>query len=336
MLDVSPRVLIIRLDAIGDALALTPLLAALAKAAIPVDLVLRNQNAAIFSPQAARRMYVAPFDLRSNTAENVAAIAEFGAELRVNAYTHVLVATEDPGGYRLARATGATNRIGFANGWGKPLKTLWVKSMLTRTLFRSAGLDPRAPHECQVAFKLGHGIVHENEPTKDIARLRPLVIVGDPVRDACVGMQITDKWERLGIAFADVLELAKQLQALTSVRFFSAEDEREYAERLRSAAGIDIDYFDDLASWKNAIASGRALIAPDSGALHVAGMTGTPTVAIFPPIREFALQTARWSPWAAPYRIVKAETGWPSAAIAALVDLDSTLSAVEPVHPVSD
>ncbi|MGB6061510.1 MAG: hypothetical protein WBG27_07405, partial [Candidatus Aquilonibacter sp.] len=90
----SPSVLVIRLDAIGDALALTPLLAALRERAIPVDLVLQDVNAKIFSSRATRAVYVAPFTLRSSTPENRRSIAEFGAFLRRSAYTDVLVATE--------------------------------------------------------------------------------------------------------------------------------------------------------------------------------------------------------------------------------------------------
>ena len=38
-------------------------------------------------------------------------------------------------------------------------------------------------------------------------------------------------------------------------------------------------------------------------------MIGTPVVAVFPPSRDYALQVARWAPWAAPHRIVRAGAG---------------------------
>jgi ADP-heptose:LPS heptosyltransferase len=332
----SPLVLIIRLDAIGDALALTPMLAAFRAADVPVDVVLRAQNAEVFSSRAARRIYEAPFAMRSNARENLAAIDEFGATLRENRYTHVLVATEDPGGYRLARAIGAPNRIGFVNGWGKPFKTLWAKTILTQTVFRAAGLDARAPHECEVAFALARTLLGDARPTHDATRLRPLVLESAPNADPRVAMQITDKWERLEIAFTDVVELATQLRARGPVRFFAATAERAYADRFSQSAGVDVEFFNALEPWKEAIAAARALVAPDSGALHVAGMTGTPTVAIFPPIREFELQTARWSPWAAPYRIVKAEPGWPLRAVDALVELDSAVAPRQTIQPAVD
>ena len=141
---VSPSVLIIRLDAIGDALALTPLLAALQRHAIPVDLILRPANAAIFAPRAVRRVVTSEFELRSSSREDLSAIGRLGDELRGCGYSHGLVATEDPGGYRLAGAIGAPVRIGFADPLGKPLKSLWTRKLLTSSVYRSASLDRRA------------------------------------------------------------------------------------------------------------------------------------------------------------------------------------------------
>ena len=89
--------------------------------------------------------------------------------------------------------------------------------------------------------------------------------------------------------------------------------ERDYADEIEIAAGIRIDRFDSLDAWKDAIAEAPALVAPDSGALHVAGTIGTPVVGVFPASAQFDLQVARWSPWAAPSRIVKAEGDGPRA-----------------------
>lgn len=316
----SPSVLLIRLDAVGDALALTPLLAALREREVPVDLVLTERNHDALASAAARRRYVAPFALRDESKINRAVISAFGSELRANDYTHVLIATEDPGGYRLARATRAKHRIGFENGWGKPLKTLWIRSLLTKTIVRTAGLDENAPHECEVLFALGASLLEPGAvPTHDLAQLRPMVLDREPAPGTRVAFQVTDKWERLGIAFDDVVACAR---SIPSARFIAPSGERGYIERFAGATDAKIDFFDALEPWKEAIASARALLAPDSGALHVAGMTGTPTVAIFPPQPNLALQTARWHPWAAPYRIIEAQDGWSTKVARALDDFN--------------
>lgn len=321
MPDVSPSVLIIRLDAIGDALALTPLLAALRRRAIPVDIVLRRGNAGVFSSRAARDIVVAAFDLRSSARENLAEIDRLGTGLKDRRYSHVLVATEDPGGYRLANVVGAPVRIGFTDPWGKPLKALWSRRLLTRAIYRTAGLDPRGPHECEVLFALGESLVGEETPTSDATQLRPLVIERDSSPRDGIAVQITDKWERLGIPREHVVKLITRLTGYGGLALLSATSERDYARRIASSTGMPIAYFDDLEPWKSAIGSAPALVTPDCGALHVAGMVGTPVVAVFPPQPGYALHVARWAPWAAPHRIVRADPGWQSRASDALAPL---------------
>ncbi|HEX5275832.1 MAG TPA: glycosyltransferase family 9 protein [Candidatus Rubrimentiphilum sp.] len=304
-MNASPSVLIVRLDAIGDALALVPLLAALRERDARIDVVLSTKNAGAFSKSAVDRVYVEEPGLADRLAQN--------------GYDYALVATEDASGYRLARASGAPNRVGFQNGWGKPLKSLWARLLLTRTVYRTAGLDPRAPHECEVLFQLGADITGASPVPRDAGVLRRFVVDTVPPRDGRVVMQITDKWQRLGAAREDVARLARTLQQRHAIRFAAAESERGYAQEL-AAAGISVEYFHQLGPWKDAIASASAVVAPDSGAVHVAGMTGTPVVAAFAE-KRFALQTGRWSPWAAPYKLVEISGDWPNAAGNALDEL---------------
>ena len=321
MRGVSPSVLIIRLDAIGDALALTPLVAALRQRSILVDVVLTRRNSGVFSSRAARDVITAEFELRSMRRANLARIDALGCELRQRAYSQVLVATEDPGGYRLARVVGARVRIGFADPWGKPLKAFWSGRMLTKTVYRSAGLDPRGPHECEVLFQLGRALVGDEVPSCDPAQLRPLVIEREPEASTAIAVQITDKWERLGIPIEHVAELIGRLSAYGELRLLAPSSESDYAARVAAATQTDVTYFDELTAWKAAIAASPALVTPDCGALHVAGMIGTPVVAIFPPQPAYALHVARWAPWAAPHRIVRADHGWQARACDALAPL---------------
>jgi ADP-heptose:LPS heptosyltransferase len=321
MPETSPSVLVIRLDGIGDALALSPLLAALASSNIPVDIVLRPENAAIFSPAAVRRVDVASWQLRSSKPEDDAAMRALAAELASRGYTHALVATEDPSGYRLARAAQVPTRIGFQNGWGKPFKTLWVRGAMTQTIYRPAGPDVRALHECEVLFELGRGLVAETSPTTSIERLRPLVLDEDEPLDSGVVFQVTDKWERLGMSLDAVVAAFREVATTESIVPLAAAHEYEYIERFERRSGANVVRFDRIDRWKAAIGRARAAIAPDSGALHVAGTAGTPTVAIFPDDDQFELQTARWHPWASPYRIVRAGAGWPEAVAQSLREL---------------
>lgn len=318
----SPSVLIIRLDGIGDALALTPLLAAFRRRAIPVDLVLRRGNAAVFASHAGG-VTIADIELRSTSGSNLAAIERLGKRLRAHQYSHVLVATEDPGGYRLAAAIGAPVRIGFSDLWRKPLKAVWSRRLLTKTIYRSAGLDPRGLHECEVLFALAQPLV-DGAPTRDLAELRPLVIDAKILPDEAIAVQITDKYERAGLAFDSVVEMIHRLAAMASLHLLSARFEAAYAQRIARATGHPLTLFDEIEPWKAAIAAAPAIVTPDSGASHVAGMIGTPVVAIFPPHPTYELEVARWAPWAAPHRIVRADSEWPVRTTDALTHLLST------------
>jgi ADP-heptose:LPS heptosyltransferase len=324
MPQVSPSVLIIRLDAIGDALALTPSLAALRRRAIAVDVVLRQSNASAFAPRAVRDVIVADFELRDGARSNRDAIERLGRDLRERRYTHVLVATEDEGGYRLAAAVGAPARIGFEDPWTKPLKALWSRRILTKSVYRSARLTARPQHECATLFTLVEPLAGDEKPTRDLAQLRPLVLESEPAPDDRVAVQITDKWERLGIPLESVVGLARRLAASSELHLLSSRRESAYAQSVERATGIAVSYFDDLPPWKAAIAASVALVAPDSGAVHVAGMTGTPVVAVFPPMRLYDAWVARWAPWATAHRIVRADEGWPARAADALALLRST------------
>jgi len=319
----SPSVLVIRLDAIGDALALVPLLDAFRERAIAADVLLRPNNAGVFSERAAREIVVAgDVRQRSSDPENLAAIERLGKSLQKRAYTHVLVATEDSAGYRLARATQAPQRVGFTNLLGKPLKTLWSRNYVNVRVYRSAGLDRRAPHESEVLFRLGAPLLGRAiAPRRDPRYLRALVLENEPLPDGRIAVQITDKWERLGIPFASVIESIERLARLGKLRLLASNDEGAYASSVEEAAKLNVERFAALEPWKAAIAAARAIVTPDSGALHVAGFVGTPTVAVFPPGPGFGLQVARWAPWAAPHRIVRADSGWPTRAAGALAQL---------------
>jgi ADP-heptose:LPS heptosyltransferase len=310
MPEVSPSVLVIRLDAIGDALALVPALASLRQRAIPFDVVLTPANADVFARSAARRTFVADFALRCSTPANLRAIERLGADLARCDYTHVIVATEDAGGYRLAAATNASARIGFADPWTKPLKALWTRRLLTEPIYRSARLRG-TEHECRTLFRLVAPLTGDASPSRDVRELRRMVLDGEPQPDERIALQLTDKWARLGLANGDVERLVRSLNERGPLRVLASPSEAAYVEAIAQRTGVRAEYFDEFADWKAAVAAARVLVAPDSGAIHLAGMTGTPVVAVFAPQRNFDAQVARWSPWAAPYRIVRADGEWP-------------------------
>jgi ADP-heptose:LPS heptosyltransferase len=282
---------------------------ALRRYGMRLGVVLRTVNARVYAERACDRVHVA-----TGRPEALA------AEIRAVDYDYALIATEKPEAYRLAYRARVPRRIGFENGWGKPFKTLWIRRMCTQTVFRTAGLDPRAPHECDVVFSLARSIMPDAQAPRDSSELRRLVIDDEPVPDRRIAMQITDKWQRLGAPLHDVVALARRLSETYAVRFVAAAREREYASQFAAQSGFPVEFFEELPPWKAALAASRAIVAPDSGAAHVAGMTGTPVVVCFA-AAGFALQTSRWAPWATPYRAVKMDGSWVLVAADALGEL---------------
>jgi hypothetical protein len=169
-------------------------------------------------------------------------------------------------------------------------------------------------------FSLARSLVPDAQVPRDASTLRPLVVDEESTPDARVAMQITNKWQRLGASLDDVAALAHRLAGAHDMRFVCAAREREYAWSFTAASGFAVEFFEDLRPWKSAIAAARAIVAPDSGAAHVAGMTGTPAVTCFE-AQHFALQISRWAPWAAPYRAIKIDGSWVMVAADALGEL---------------
>lgn len=300
--------LIVRLDAIGDALVTVPLLAALRAHGCAVSAVLTERNAQAFAASALERVHVVPRD-------DARSIASAG-------YDVALIPSEEPQAYELARDAGIPERVGFEHGLlGKPLKSLWIRRQCTRTVRRGAGLDTGGRHEAQIVYGLGAALLGGTAAPADATALRPLVADADVRPGERTVFQVTQKWLRLGALLEDVAQLARGLNARTPIRFVGAQSEREFADAFRARVpGIGVELFAELAPWKASIAAARTLVAPDSGAVHVAGMTGTPVVAAYA-AEHFAKQTTRWRPWAAPQRLIALQNGWASTAAAAHDDL---------------
>jgi ADP-heptose:LPS heptosyltransferase len=70
-----------------------------------------------------------------------------------------------------------------------------------------------------------------------------------------------------------------------------------------AAGAVDFAPTCTLRVWLGAIASLGALVTPDTGAAHAAGLLGVPVIDIFEPER-FDQLTRQWRPWAAPSRCI--------------------------------
>jgi ADP-heptose:LPS heptosyltransferase len=294
------RVLLVRLDGIGDAAVCTPLVAALRSAGHEVGVALTTRNAGLFAPSAILAEHVLeriPWPAHGSTPEST---ARARAEIAAQRYDVALIASEEPEAYDLAAPI--PRRVGFATGWARPLKTLWVRLRATRVVDRSQRVGGDAAHEAEVLYRLGAGFVAESTPPVDLPRLRA-ALLGDAPRGPGSGvvLQAGAKWGAVGVAEATLRGVIPALAA-GGLRVLAAPAE---AEQVHAALGVVPETFLDLRGWVEALASAAVVVTVDTGAAHVAGMLGVPVVDVFPNA-HFATQVRRWRPWAAAYRAIPA------------------------------
>ena len=300
--------LLVRLDGIGDALACVPALEGLMRAypEAHIGAICSPANATLFS-QRVERVHVFGRD---------ASIDAIAPELEAAGYTHALVATEEVVGYRLARASNARRRAGFWHRLDKPFKSLWQFSQLTERIYRPAAWTARPEHEVETLYRLALAFGAAPPAPADAAALRTWLALDPPApRQAArtaLGFQVTGKlvsgdWGPEALArLCAAAYTASGLPEMTLV--VAPGDEglaRALLEDLPSSARERALLVppSGLPQWLGAIDSLAALVTPDTGAAHAAGMLGVPVIDIFDGPR-FDQLSRQWRPWAAPHQCV--------------------------------
>ena len=294
------RVLLVRLDGIGDALVCTPLIAALRDAGHELGLALSDRNAGVFAAGTAVATHVLdriPWPRHGSTPLSR---ARADAEIALQRYDVALIASEEPEAYDLAAPV--PRRIGFTTGWAKPFKSLWIKRRVTTAIRRAATVGGADAHEAEILLRLAGDLV-TTPPERDAARLRPWITGPMPVpQRSGLLVQLGAKWNALGVADAVLQRLTAMLHE-RDARFIAAPAERD-AMRAQFPA-LTVDAPATTRAWIAAVDAAAALVSPDTGAAHLAGMIGVPVVDVFPDA-GFDAQTRRWRPWASSSIVVRA------------------------------
>ena len=293
------RVLLVRLDGIGDALVCTPLLHALRAVGHDVGVVLSDRNAGIFVPGAFATHVLEriPWPRHGSTRTSR---ERADAEIAARQYDVALVASEEPEAYTLA--SGIRERIGFSTGWAKPLKSAWIRTRLTRTIARAASAARTRTHEAITMFRLGSTLV-SGEPSGNARDLRRWIVgeVPLPPRHGVV-VQLGAKWRAMGVDAGALRAVAESLRT-REVRFIAAPGERDAVAA--QLPGVVIDAPATTRAWVTAIDAAAAIVSVDTGAAHCAGMLGVPVVDVFPDAHADA-QIRRWRPWASTSIVLRA------------------------------
>lgn len=293
------KLLLVRLDGIGDALVCTPLLAALSAAGHTLGVALSDRNAGIFAGRGPMTHVLEriPWPQHGSTP---ASRARADAEIAEQRYDAALIASEEPEAYELA--AGIPQRIGFVTGWAKPLKTLWARRRLTTALHRAATSARQREHEVDVLFRLGAGFGTVPPPPSDATRLRPWIVAEPLPARAGTVVQLGTKWRSCGVTDEALRGVTAALRE-RGARFVVAPAERAAVAAI--VPGLPMDAPATVAGWIAAIDAAANVVSVDTGAAHLAGMLGVPIVDVFPDA-GFEDQTRRWRPWAASSIVVRA------------------------------
>lgn len=314
----STKVLLIRLDRLGDTLLTTPMIAALREGVSDLELtVLTSAAGTQVLEHDARIDRLVTFDPAGKSLGDVLKLA---GEVRRHRYDAVLTISEKWWPRLITLLSGARRRIGFDPGASQPLKALSLRLVLTdRVPSPNDPSQPSALHEVERYMRL-------LEPLGIHARPGPLrmTVGGEDARwardrldaggiasgSAPLGVHLSPKWALEGwqpAALARCVLCLRDALPDVPVVVTHSTGERDWAAPVANAcqeAGALALETAQVGQWAAALASCRIVVTVDTGAVHLAAALEVPVVDIIPS-RNYEHVASRWRPWGVPYRVLR-------------------------------
>lgn len=301
-------ILLVRLDGIGDAALCIPALEGLATAfpSAMFGAVCSRGNASLFSDRV-ERIHVydgnVPLD----------GVCE---DMRAQRYTRALIATEEVAGYELGRCSGASRRAGFWHGLQKPFKSMWQRAQVSNAVYRPAAWSKRPEHEVTTMYRLAVALGASSPAPQTPSDLATWLRIedSDVARRArgALAFQITPKLLAGGwgpTALARAIQTALDHSGCPRAVVIASHNDASLACSVleHMPAGLRDDGTISMLSpvsvphWLGVLAQVGALVTPDTGAAHVAGMQGVAVVDLFDE-DGFERLSQQWHPWAGAWR----------------------------------
>ena len=291
----TPKVAIVRLDALGDTLLSTPAIDFLREE-------LGAENLLVFVSPGLGEIFgevVPSIEISPELSEQAIAdhIDAFGADI-------VFVFSEKKRALRAAHLSKAAQKIGFDPGWSQPIRSLEVKRFLTLRfpIVNSLNSNSRY-HEVERYCRLvSRGL---SRKFLNGAGLRLFALGERPRRQpglTQLGFQWTKKWLHGGWSEETLRKVLQSLPQETKV--FVAPNEKSWAEEsLPETRQNALVCTEGLRDYALEVARCRYLVTIDTGAVHIASAVGTPVIDVFP--ESQAQHTVpRWRPWMVPHQVV--------------------------------
>jgi ADP-heptose:LPS heptosyltransferase len=298
------RIVLSRLDRIGDLILSTPAIASIRKSfpSASVTIVCSEQNAVVME----RSPHVDDVVV-ARAGEKPAAIGRRlrGAQLAVALAPQIA-------DFRLVSATCARKRAGYT--YARRFGVRFLGRLLLTDLGMShadPGLSDRNPRR---------PVVHEVDQVLDLARLagvteieRELFLGVDAedrraiewVPPGAVTVHLAPRWLSRGSTAASFFKLVEQLRGFGRPLVVTyAPESREVAAELRRRSIVDCVIGDlSFYQWAAVFERSACVLTVDTGATHVASAMKRPTVVLFEE-QHYRLNSQEWSPYRVPSAVL--------------------------------
>ena len=312
------KILIFRVDALGDTILTTPLICQVRKSFPGARITVVASGRGFPALQGLREIddiiILSPQDM------NLRSSASLASELKNRNITASLNVSEKIWGYLVPYLAGVPVRVGFWPGITQPIKSLMCSPLLTHRVYYPN--DPRnAPgeHEVERHMRLLEplGVSEAPGPLRVNVDEEARVWVQeylkgkrDLSRPILAALHLSSKWLTDGWEIGFLESLLGSIQQYHAVQLLLTYGEAEkrwaegFLEHARRSFSLIPFFNPSFACWAAALQCSRLLITMDTSASHVASAVGVPVIDIFPEA-YYAHCTGRWYPWRVVHRLVE-------------------------------
>ena len=312
------KVLLTRLDHMGDAILMTPMLDALLRKvpAAEITCLVSSRTQPVFEHDE-RVAHLVKFDLQGATRPEKRQMASW---VRQQGFDLVISLTEKFWAAMWSLYSGAPLRIGFDAGIYQPLQMLWRMPAFNHRI-RTEN-DPGVPspfHEVERYMRL-------LEPLGIREKAGPLTVRTDPAAASWA----REQWDALHLP-ADAIPVGFHFSELWGGDGWSQELQGQVVHSILKQdprivvigtagpgeAGLLAQLSGALPTGRFHLFSGmtfsqwielvrrlRSYVSFETGSAHIGAAAGIPTLMVFPD-KWFAHRSSRWHPWGVPYRVLQ-------------------------------
>ena len=317
----QPRILLIRIDHLGDAILSTPMLEALCKhyPNAEITCIVSERTLPLFENDP-RIAALVSFELRSASKSEKRSLANW---VRAQRFDIAISLSEKFWPAVWAGYSGAALRIGFDAGWYLPLHALWRRAAYNRRVFtQSNPTVPSPKHEVERYMDLLRPLGIDDRPGKltlplkseDAVWAQELVNTwGIRPDQKPVGFHFSALWGNEGwpetIQVEIIRAILRQLPNLVVVGT-AGPGERDLLLRLQDDLPKERFHLAQdmtLSQWGHLAGRFHAYVSFETGSAHVGAAAGTPVLMVFHH-KEFSHRSTRWTPWGVPNRVMQRPT----------------------------